>query len=222
MFHQWGSDLTWGRSNTIQRAGRSLGAARLSCNTPHLLGACGRTRSSTGCTWCLRWSSRLMGKRWQSQFGGCNRGERRVRWVNVRWNSPGKVSRSLKREHRAWYSQVLLGLTSGGGVQHTLSLIPAQHRAAGEALAITNFSDATLWWCLVNVFWHWLHLVENFNCLAKKAKKNPITQYCIGLQSRGRVRANCTNGNKESYNRVQWSFKVKAVNLSEWTSCRRC
>lgn len=38
------------------------------------------------------------------------------------------MSRSLKREHSAWYSQVLLGLTSGGGVQHTLSLIPVKTR----------------------------------------------------------------------------------------------
>lgn len=36
------------------------------------------------------------------------------------------MSRSLKREHSAWYSQVLLGLTSGGGVQQTLSLIPVK------------------------------------------------------------------------------------------------
>lgn len=48
----------------------------------------------------------------------------------VRFNSvvPGSVSSSLNLEHSAWYSHVLLGLTSGGGVQQTLSFIPVANR----------------------------------------------------------------------------------------------
>lgn len=50
---------TWGRSDTIQTAGRSLGVALLAYSTPRPPGVYGRTHSSTGCTLCLRWSSHL-------------------------------------------------------------------------------------------------------------------------------------------------------------------
>lgn len=50
---------------------------------------------------------------------------------------PGNVSMSLKREHSAWYSQVLLGLTSGGGVQHTLSLIPVVKEKEAKLINLT-------------------------------------------------------------------------------------
>lgn len=46
--------------------------------------------------------------------------------VNCTACVPGRVSRSLNLEQSAWYSHVLFGFTSGGGVQHTLSLIPAR------------------------------------------------------------------------------------------------
>lgn len=55
----WGCLLTWGQSGTTQRAGRSPGAALLSCNTPRPPGVCGRTHSSTGCTLHLHWSIHL-------------------------------------------------------------------------------------------------------------------------------------------------------------------
>lgn len=45
---------------------------------------------------------------------------------------------SLKREHSAWYSQVLLGLASGGGVQHTLSLIPVLKEKEAKLTNLTT------------------------------------------------------------------------------------
>lgn len=70
---------------------------------------------------------------------GQKRKERKKERGGVR-SLPGRVSRSLKREQRAWYSHVLLGFTSGGGVQHTLSLIPERQteRAAAAGVRVEN------------------------------------------------------------------------------------